>query len=82
MMIEMAEATDKPAPRQEKNARKRMRRSGSHERTLRSRAWTRRELSGKTVWVWLQLLIVPLALALIGFWLAMQQDACQQRIEE
>jgi uncharacterized protein YjbI with pentapeptide repeats len=36
---------------------------------------------GKTVWDLLQLLIVPLALAGIGFWFAAQQDARQQQIE-
>ena len=35
----------------------------------------------KTVWDWLQLLIVPLALAIIGFVFTMQQDARQQAIE-
>jgi uncharacterized protein YjbI with pentapeptide repeats len=36
---------------------------------------------GKTVWDLLQLLIVPLALAVIGLWFAAQQDARQQQIE-
>jgi uncharacterized protein YjbI with pentapeptide repeats len=35
----------------------------------------------KTLWDWLQLFIVPLALAAIGLWFAAQQDAQQQRIE-
>jgi hypothetical protein len=39
-------------------------------------------LRGKTFWDWLQLLIVPLALVGIGFWLTTQQDAQQQLIEE
>jgi uncharacterized protein YjbI with pentapeptide repeats len=43
--------------------------------------WMLRELGGKTAWDWLQLLIVPLALAAIGFWFTAQQDARQQRIE-
>jgi hypothetical protein len=77
----MAEGTDKPAPRQEREARKRTQRSVSHARTRRSRAWTRRELDGKVVWDWLQLPVVPFALAIIGFSLTMQQDKRQQRIE-
>jgi uncharacterized protein YjbI with pentapeptide repeats len=36
----------------------------------------------KTLWEWLQLFIVPLALAAIGLWFAAQQDAHQQKIEE
>jgi hypothetical protein len=36
----------------------------------------------KTLWDWLQLFIVPLALAAIGLWFAAQQDAHQQQIEE
>ena len=35
----------------------------------------------KTVWDFLQLLIVPLMLAAIGFWFTVQQDARQQQIE-
>jgi uncharacterized protein YjbI with pentapeptide repeats len=41
-----------------------------------------RELGGKTLWDWLQLLIVPLALAVIGFAFTLQQDARQQKIED
>jgi cell division protein FtsB len=37
---------------------------------------------GMTVRDWLQLLIVPLALVLIGFLFTMQQDARQQRTED
>jgi uncharacterized protein YjbI with pentapeptide repeats len=36
----------------------------------------------KTLWDWLQLFIVPLALAAIGLWFAAQQDFRQQQIEE
>ena len=36
----------------------------------------------KTLWDWLQLFIVPLALAAIGLWFAAQQDSRQQKIEE
>jgi hypothetical protein len=68
----MAEGTDKPTSRQEKESRKRTRRRGSHERTRRSKAWTRRELCRRPVWDWLQLPVGPLGLALIGFWLSMQ----------
>jgi uncharacterized protein YjbI with pentapeptide repeats len=43
--------------------------------------WMLREFGGKTAWDWLQLLIVPLMLAAIGFWFTAQQDARQQQIE-
>ena len=36
----------------------------------------------KTLWDWLQLFIVPLALAAIGLWFSAQQDAHQQQIEK
>jgi hypothetical protein len=46
-------------------------------------AWPRwTGFRGMTVRDWLQLLIVPLVLAGIGFWFTMQQDARQQRIED
>jgi hypothetical protein len=45
-----------------------------------TRSWT--GLRGKTVWDLLQLLIVPLALAVIGFLFTMQQDIRQQHIED
>jgi hypothetical protein len=38
-------------------------------------------LGGKPVCDWLQLTVAPLALALIEFWLTMQQDVRYQRIE-
>jgi uncharacterized protein YjbI with pentapeptide repeats len=43
------------------------------------RSWT--GFQGKTVWDFLQLLIVPLMLVAIGLVFALQQDARQQRIE-
>src|SRR5215203_2922215 len=36
---------------------------------------------GKTVWNWLELLIVPLALAVIGLAFSVEQDARQQKVE-
>jgi uncharacterized protein YjbI with pentapeptide repeats len=36
----------------------------------------------KTLWDWLQLFIVPLALAAIGLWFSAQQDTHQQLLEE
>jgi hypothetical protein len=44
-----------------------------------ARSWT--GFRGKTVWDFLQLLIVPLVLAVIGLWFATQQDARQQQFE-
>jgi uncharacterized protein YjbI with pentapeptide repeats len=45
-----------------------------------SLGWT--GFRGKTVWDFLQLLIVPLMLVAIGLVFALQQDARQQRVEE
>jgi uncharacterized protein YjbI with pentapeptide repeats len=46
-------------------------------------AWPRwTGFRGMTVRDWLQLLIVPLALVVIGFWFTMQQDARQQQLAE
>jgi uncharacterized protein YjbI with pentapeptide repeats len=42
-------------------------------------SWT--GFRGKTLWDLLQLLIVPLALAVFGLWFAAQQDARQQQLE-
>jgi uncharacterized protein YjbI with pentapeptide repeats len=42
-------------------------------------SWT--GFRGKTVWDLLQLLIVPLALAVIGLWFAAQQEEHQRRVE-
>jgi hypothetical protein len=42
---------------------------------------TVKEFGGKPLWDWLQLLIVPLVLAAIGFWFTASQDARQQQIE-
>jgi hypothetical protein len=50
------------------------------ERGITWPRWT--GFRGKTVWDWLQLLIVPFALAGIGFWFTEQQDARQQALEE
>jgi uncharacterized protein YjbI with pentapeptide repeats len=44
--------------------------------------WTLREFGGKTVWDWLQLLVVPLMLALITVVFTWQQDARQQDFEK
>jgi uncharacterized protein YjbI with pentapeptide repeats len=39
-------------------------------------------LADKTVWDWMQLLIVPIALAVIGFWFTARQEVRQQELEE
>ena len=49
---------------------------------LRSRLWARTGFGDKTLWDLLQLLIVPLALAVIGFWFTSQQEARQHEIED
>jgi uncharacterized protein YjbI with pentapeptide repeats len=43
--------------------------------------WTLREIGGKTLWDWLQLLIVPVVLSLITVGFALWQDTRQQRVE-
>jgi uncharacterized protein YjbI with pentapeptide repeats len=53
----------------------------NQERTRQSKPWTLTEFGGKPVWDWLQLLIVPLVLAVAGFWFTAQQDTRQQLLE-
>jgi uncharacterized protein YjbI with pentapeptide repeats len=70
MMVEMAEGTNKSTPKQEDAARKRMRRSGSLQRTQQRKAWIRRDLGGMTLRHWLPVVsasIVSLVIAL-GIW--------------
>jgi uncharacterized protein YjbI with pentapeptide repeats len=70
MMVAMAEGTDKSTPKQEDAARKRMRRSGSLQRTQQRKASTRRDLGGMTLRNWLPIvgaLLVSLVIAL-GIW--------------
>jgi hypothetical protein len=69
----MAEGKDIHAAQQEKQPGMRP--------SLRSRVWGLTGLGDKTAWDLLQLLIVPLALAAIGFWFTAQQEARQQEIE-
>jgi uncharacterized protein YjbI with pentapeptide repeats len=49
--------------------------------SLRNRWRARTGLSDKTIWDWLQLLIVPLVLAAIGILFTAQQDIRQQAVE-
>jgi uncharacterized protein YjbI with pentapeptide repeats len=67
---------------QKKATRKRTWRRDAQEPTRQSKAWTLREFGGKPAWDWLQLLIVPLALVLIGLVFSAQQDQRQQKIED
>jgi uncharacterized protein YjbI with pentapeptide repeats len=67
---------------QKKESPKRTWQRGGRTRTLWSKMWDLMGLRGKTAWDWLQLFIVPLALAVIGFLFAMQQDARQQKVED
>jgi uncharacterized protein YjbI with pentapeptide repeats len=66
----------------QKEAAKRTWRRGPQDRTPRSKTWTLREFGGKTVWDWLQLLIVPVILSLITVVFTWQQNARQEAIEE
>jgi uncharacterized protein YjbI with pentapeptide repeats len=66
---------------QKKEPRKRTWRRDSQERAQGSKAWTLIEFGGKPVWDWMQLLIVPLALGVIGFVFTIQQDMRQYAIE-
>jgi uncharacterized protein YjbI with pentapeptide repeats len=65
-----------------KGVTKRTWRRGPQDRTSRSKAWTLREFGGKTVWDWLQLLIVPVILSLITVVFTWQQNARQEAIED
>ena len=78
----MTEGTDEPTPKQGHEAQKRPRQRGSQEQTSQSKAWTDREFGGKTVWDWLQLLIVPIMLSLITVAFTWQQNTRQQQIEK
>jgi uncharacterized protein YjbI with pentapeptide repeats len=51
-------------------------------RNAQQRKQPRWGFRGKTVWNWLEVLIVPLVLVVIGFLFTMQQDARQQQIED
>jgi uncharacterized protein YjbI with pentapeptide repeats len=46
------------------------------------RLWDWTEFGKKSGWAWLQLFIVPLVLAVGGFWFTAQQEARQQALEE
>jgi uncharacterized protein HemX len=53
------------------------------KQSWRSRLWARTGFGDKTVWDWLQLLIVPLVLGVIGFYFTSSQEyAHQQEFEE
>jgi uncharacterized protein YjbI with pentapeptide repeats len=52
----------------------------TEENTAR-KPWTVKEYGGKPLWDWLQLLIVPLVIAVIGFWFTASQNTRQQQIE-
>src|SRR3712207_8332246 len=54
----------------------------SSKQTSRGGLWARAGFSGKSVWDWLELLIVPLVLAAAGLWFSMQQDDRQRAIED
>ena len=70
----MAEGKDIHAAEQEKEPDRRP--------PLRSRVWARTGFGDKTAWDLLQLLIVPLALAAIGFVFTAQQEVRQQELED
>ena len=64
-MAAMTDVRDKHAT-EEKSARKPL---------------TVKEFGGRPLWDWLQLLIVPLVIAVIGFWFTASQNTRQQQIE-
>src|SRR3712207_1351425 len=81
IVTDVAEGRGKPGTG-EQEARERTRRGAPQDRTLRSKAWMLREFGGKTVWDWLQLLIVPVILSLITVVFTWQQNARQEAIED
>jgi uncharacterized protein YjbI with pentapeptide repeats len=72
IMVGMADGKGTPTPEQVNEA-------PTRDQVSQSQPWTLRQFGGKTVWDWMELLIVPFALAVIGFLFTMQQDARQQR---
>jgi hypothetical protein len=70
----MAERKATPAPEEGNEA-------PTQDQIPQSKPWTLREFGGKTVWDWMDLLMVPIILSLITVVFAWQQDARQQRIE-
>ena len=55
---------------------------GTGKQSWLSRLWARTGFGDKTVWDWLQLLIVPLVLGVIGFYFTSSQEyAHQQELE-
>jgi uncharacterized protein YjbI with pentapeptide repeats len=71
----MEERKDTPAPEEGNEA-------PTQDQIPQSKPWTLRKFGGKTVWDWMDLLMVPIMLSLITVVFAWQQDARQQRIEE
>jgi uncharacterized protein YjbI with pentapeptide repeats len=67
---------------QKKETRKRTRRGDSQEPTRQNKAWTLREFGGQPVWDWMDLLIVPLVLALVTFAFTWQQERRQSQLED
>lgn len=65
IVVFMAEGQDTQSSEHKKATRKRTWRRVSQERTQQSKAWTLRELGGKTVWDWMDLLFVPVAIAVV-----------------
>jgi pentapeptide repeat protein len=75
IMVGMAKGKGTPTPEQGKEA-------PTQDQTSQSKPWTLKEVGGKPVWDWMQLLIVPLAVAVIGILFTWQQDVRQQEIED
>src|SRR5215203_818166 len=59
-----------------------MRMEPEHGRTAQQTKQPRWGFRGKTVWNWLEVLVVPLMLVAIGFLFTAQQDQRQQQIED
>jgi len=88
IVLEMADGRDTLTAEQEKAPGerapwwKRLWRRRSQQRTRPRKPWTLREFWGKTVWDWMQLLIVPVAILLITVAFTWQQNKRQEAIEE
>jgi hypothetical protein len=74
-MVGMTEGKGTPTPEQEKEA-------PTQSQVSQSKPWTLKEYAGKTVWDWLQLLIVPVMILLITVAFTWQQNNRQEAIEE
>jgi hypothetical protein len=74
----MDQATQQQAPPQSQGDSQ----QESQQKTSRRRLWEWTRFGDKGLWDWLELLIVPVALAVVGFLFSVAQESNQQQVEE